>query len=266
MIEFSEIDLITTDSYLQIAKKKPDRVSYIKTDYLRNGNVQFEWRGEIHPSSIRRISIMGHSDHHVEDSDCENFDLIFCVNKNTTNPKVYGLPLGLPNDCNDLPILGVYGDKKMVIDISKEERIKKNLAYINFSKSTFPEERGKILQEFSSEEWVHIGIPDSTSEGRKKYLRDLKESKFCFCPRGNGIDTHRFWESLYMGCYPIAKYYPAHDFCYDLPVLFVDEWDEINQELLDRKWEEFSLRDWNYEKLKISYWEIFINDKMMKIK
>jgi hypothetical protein len=69
-----------------------------------------------------------------------------------------------------------------------------------------------------------------------------------------------------MGCYPIAKYYPAHDFCYDLPVLFVDEWDEINQELLDRKWEEFSLRDWNYEKLKISYWEIFINDKMMKIK
>lgn len=28
--------------------------------------------------------------------------------------------------------------------------------------------------------------------------------RFVFCPRGNGIDTHRFWESLYRGSIPVV--------------------------------------------------------------
>jgi putative cell wall-binding protein len=36
-----------------------------------------------------------------------------------------------------------------------------------------------------------------------QYLRELSTYKFCLCIRGNGIDTHRFWESLYLGVVPV---------------------------------------------------------------
>jgi hypothetical protein len=36
-----------------------------------------------------------------------------------------------------------------------------------------------------------------------EYLRELAEHRFCLCIRGNGVDTHRFWESLYLGVIPV---------------------------------------------------------------
>jgi hypothetical protein len=37
-----------------------------------------------------------------------------------------------------------------------------------------------------------------------QYLEQLAEHRFCLCVRGNGLDTHRFWESLYLKVIPIV--------------------------------------------------------------
>ena len=37
------------------------------------------------------------------------------------------------------------------------------------------------------------------------YYLNLKKSKFCICPEGNGPDCHRLWESLYLDVIPICK-------------------------------------------------------------
>jgi hypothetical protein len=37
----------------------------------------------------------------------------------------------------------------------------------------------------------------------REYLDELSRHYFCLCPRGNGIDTHRFWEALYLGVVPV---------------------------------------------------------------
>jgi hypothetical protein len=36
-----------------------------------------------------------------------------------------------------------------------------------------------------------------------EYTREMGKHYFVLCPRGNGIDTHRFWEALYMGAIPV---------------------------------------------------------------
>ena len=36
------------------------------------------------------------------------------------------------------------------------------------------------------------------------YLKLLKEYEFCICPEGNGVDTHRLWECLYLKVVPIV--------------------------------------------------------------
>ena len=37
-----------------------------------------------------------------------------------------------------------------------------------------------------------------------EYLKDLRASYLCLSPAGDGIDTHRTWESLYLGTVPVV--------------------------------------------------------------
>lgn len=63
----------------------------------------------------------------------------------------------------------------------------------------------------------------------KAYARLVSDHRFIVCPRGNGIDTIRFWETLYRGSIPIvessdwAKYFQSHG----IPMLLVDNFREL---------------------------------------
>ena len=38
-----------------------------------------------------------------------------------------------------------------------------------------------------------------------KLRKLLKNFAYVACPRGNGVDTHRLWEAIYLGRYPIIE-------------------------------------------------------------
>lgn len=77
---------------------------------------------------------------------------------------------------------------------------------------------------------------------------------FVLSPHGNGLDCHRTWEALVLGCIPIVKTSPLDSLYKDLPVLIVSNWNEINEELLKSTIEIFKLTTFNYDKLKLQYW------------
>ena len=60
----------------------------------------------------------------------------------------------------------------------------------------------------------------------KQYANIARKFQFVATPRGNGVDTHRFWETLYRGSVPIVKSGPwSNQLRYlKLPFLEVDEW------------------------------------------
>jgi len=74
--------------------------------------------------------------------------------------------------------------------------------------------------------------------------------KYVVSPHGNGLDCHRTWEALALGCIPIVKSSPLDPMFSDLPVLIVKEWSDITQELLDT----FVPASTNTQKLQSSYW------------
>lgn len=86
----------------------------------------------------------------------------------------------------------------------------------------------------------------------------INQSKYAFVlsPAGGGIDCHRTWEALILGCIPIVKRFNIpHDKVYDdLPVLIVDNWSDITQELLDKTIQKFKNGSFNYDKLTLKYW------------
>jgi hypothetical protein len=99
------------------------------------------------------------------------------------------------------------------------------------------------------------GIESQPKRSLSDYIQALSTFKFAICPEGNGIDTHRFWECLYLKVVPICprniitEYYSKF-----FPVVLLDKWEDLNINALGAFYE---TSNWsNYEKLfDITYWE-----------
>jgi hypothetical protein len=85
-----------------------------------------------------------------------------------------------------------------------------------------------------------------------------RQSQFAFVisPHGNGLDCHRTWEALALGCIPIVKRSPLDPLFRQLPVLIVDEWSHVTPQLLRDTLA--SYRDmsehFNLDRLSLQYW------------
>ena len=132
---------------------------------------------------------------------------------------------------------------------------------MNFKVENYPVERQQVYEMFKDTPWTKTDDCVHTMEGRRNYLQEIRDSKFVICPRGNGIDTHRMWEALYLGSIPIVKKYVAlHEFA-DLPILFIEDWSDINEAFLNQEYERITnIRTWNMDKLKFGYWANLINN------
>ena len=251
--------MLCSDLYLSLQRTG---IVYVKTDFFVHG--QFTWRGKVHaPNLSREVVIVGHSDYGVTDAivarypDVPHWFVInnFCV----TAQNVTTLPLGITNNTDESTQHRVYENMEVMAQIVAEPIGKQaNLAYLNITTGTYPLEREEVVQRFASQPWVTMEEPDPSELGRARFLRQIRRHSFCFCPRGNGLDTHRLWETLYMAAYPIVRYHTAYAHMSDLPILFVDNWADVTEELLRAKAECFATMEWNYPKLYFPYWESVI--------
>ena len=57
----------------------------------------------------------------------------------------------------------------------------------------------------------------------------MRKSLFVPCPAGNGLDTHRIWESLFLGSVPIILQKDAFSALEGWPVLTVKSWQEVSE-------------------------------------
>jgi hypothetical protein len=154
--------------------------------------------------------------------------------------------------------MAILGNHSHIIEVRNMPFDKKYLCYMNFNISTYRQERQGVYDIFKNKDWVFKQSQLITNEGHIDYLKSMRNSKFTLCPRGNGIDTHRLFEALYVGSIPIVKKHVIHKGLEDLPILFIDSWDEVTQEFLETKYEEMIEREWNFEKLKFSWWRNLI--------
>ena len=90
------------------------------------------------------------------------------------------------------------------------------------------------------------------------YCTNMSKHKFVICPPGNGADTHRVWESLYLGCIPIVK--KSRIYPYDLPIIQINDWSEVTQELL-----ESYIYEGDKSQLFLKYWETLIKEDLIKL-
>lgn len=87
---------------------------------------------------------------------------------------------------------------------------------------------------------------------------------FVVSPHGNGLDCHRTWEAMCLGCIPIVKCSPLDPLFAELPVLIVRRWSDVSAELLQSTATSFREKhergEFLYDKLTIKYWMKCIRD------
>lgn len=143
---------------------------------------------------------------------------IYTQNMNIEHEKVFPLPIGLANS------QWTHGNSKIHQQVFEMHVEKTKEIYFNFSKITNRKKRDRCYNDI-----IKKGITWNNFMPYKEYLIELKRHKYAICPDGNGLDTHRFWECLYMNTIPIClknkttTYYKQY-----FPIILLNDWQELD--------------------------------------
>ena len=155
----------------------------------------------------------------------DNVLCISAVNAIAYGDKVIPAPYGVQRRMNQ-------SDDRIEKLIDSMEYVPSNprgLLYVSHNESSNAKRLG-IKSLFYDKDWAEV------NEQRVPYnvfLYNLSGSKFMICPVGNAIDCHRNWEVIYMRRVPVMTRDPYLEELYkDYPVLFVDDFNQVTEELL----------------------------------
>lgn len=178
---------------------------------------------------------------------------LFAQNVSIAHPKVIPIPIGLRSSCLHPEWAAEQYDA--IRSLSTKPHVKAYLVYVNFLTVTNEAIRGPLLAYLKTCDFCFVC---QQRKSVSEYLADIAVSQFVVSPHGSGLDCYRTWEALYLGVYPIVKQSPLDVLYEGLPVVIVNEWTELSQEFLERKYVEFQTKQFNLEKLDFAYWHRLI--------
>ena len=251
-------EIIQTDRYKAICERLG--IPYYKIDFLSRSGI---WRGQhINKPDFSHLQLLvtGHSDYPLDEhrfgQATPYLKRWFSTNVTHADPRLIGIPLGVTNYTDETPLHPIIGNLDPLLACHDRPKKATNLVYMNFSIATFPQERQPLFDLFKDRAFVTMEPVNQSVAGHQRFLQQIYDHPFVLCPRGNGIETHRMWEALYLQSIPIVRRCHAMSFFEDLPILFVDRWEEaLDPQFLKCTYDEFQNRHWNMEKMTISYWE-----------
>jgi hypothetical protein len=173
------------------------------------------------------------------------------------HPKLSVVPIGLNYHCsalwNNVPIVNqeYLLETIRIQSLPFYERINKCYSNFHFSfHNNFGNPRKDAIDQISSSLIYYEPNKISTEDTW------VNQSKYTFVisPHGNGLDCHRTWEALILGCIVIVKKSVLDPLYDDLPVLIVNEWSDITEDLLQKTLHLFKTRTFDYNKLTLQYW------------
>lgn len=240
------------------------QITFIRGEYFKNiSNTDYFDTHDANFSNLKTNKIITHnSDYTTSDAlKLYNNKDIFYNNKNLIwfsqnvdidHPRIKSLPIGLENS-------------QWFKDLQKENKIanigvveKRFLSIAKFNPHTYPD-RKKILKYYQDTNWC---LTEATINGYNfdSYLSELSQSITCISPRGNGIDTHRTWEALYVGTIPIIEDCINIRFYKDLPIIIVDDFLKLTPELIIDEINKLKIKKLNYSLLDFNYWLNYIKE------
>jgi hypothetical protein len=174
----------------------------------------------------------------------------------TTHPKFIPIPLGIVGH-------KAHYDKRESLNEFfirlRTATVKDKLVYMNFEDS-HRADRKMCRQLFAEESFCLVGDRKPFMD----YLSEMARCKFTLSPKGIGIDCYRTWEALLAGSIPVVTSSQLDPLYKELPILVIEDWNQLSEEFLTKKYKEITAKKYNIEKLYIEYWSTRIYQQREK--
>lgn len=202
-------DLIIDQEHQNIDLSKKPRIIFLYTDWLGI------FRKRILPKIDWEFVLITHNSdqsapqHYIDILDEPFLKKWYGMNVDYTHPKLQPIPIGIANE--QWP----HGNEEILRKVMEMDIPKTGFCYSNFSLHTHPS-RYEIYNLLKKCDWITF---ETEKLGFEDYLKKLKSFEYVISPRGNSVDCHRIWESLYVGTTPIVERSLAlNEFCDKLPI------------------------------------------------
>ncbi len=169
---------------------------------------------------------------------------VFARNCFVQHPRVETIPIGLAE--HDLPH-GQWAAMQKALAAPRGDK----LLYVGFALNTNPSRVDAInaVGGFGTldvyERW------DDKPRDYADFLCRMRDHRFVLSPPGNGVDCHRTYEALYLGCTPIClDSIPMRPLAKLFPIMLVNDWREVTRERLEA-WRE---PEWDRGALTAEWW------------
>lgn len=148
----------------------------------------------------------------------KQFKRVFLVNRRSEGTNIRNLPIGLENKKYSSPLRLNY--------FKRAKKLRKaNGLLLCWNDATNPVERTSARNKLKQSKTtlnIELRIPFQV------LAKHTQQSYLVACPVGNGIDTHRIWESLYLGSLPVVLKKDASIFDPNWPIHRVDDWEDLS--------------------------------------
>jgi hypothetical protein len=123
--------------------------------------------------------------------------------------------------------------------------------------------------EYAKQHWQQFSVIVSAKDFHAACPKDvqswyyamLTRCSFTWSPPGAGWDCYRTWEALYFGSIPVIlrSYGPLDEVYEGLPVLMLDSYEDVTEQLLKETLRSFRTTKFDLKKLTWSYWAQLIH-------
>lgn len=175
----------------------------------------------------------------------------------TLHPKFSLIPIGLNYHCdalwNNMPVMDQENMLEKIRINSQHFSKRICLCYSNFHFSFYPQ-FGNARQQVINKINPNLVYYEANKVSKEKTYTNQSKYAFALSPLGHGMDCHRTWEALILGCIVIVQTSPLDSLYKDLPVLIINDWSDITEDLLKATIKAFETKSFIYEKLTLNYW------------
>jgi hypothetical protein len=150
--------------------------------------------------------------------------LWYAQNPAFEHPKLKLLPIGLANSHWE------HGNVNLLMTVANNLPEKRNNVYFNFNVHTNYEKRSACYNALKD----LLPFLDVISVADNVWR--LASYKFCICPEGNGLDSHRIWECYYLRVVPIvieSEFIKVLKKQLNIPMIILNDWSDLDLNKLD---------------------------------
>ncbi|WP_218122749.1 hypothetical protein [Propionivibrio dicarboxylicus] len=184
----------------------------------------------------------------------------YAQNLATTHDKLHPLPIGLdyhtmwerPGFWGITAISPVAQENALINILAQSPEFNRRYmtAYCNWH---FALHRGDRQECFEKSDKTSCFFEPNAIPRHSSWMRQA-ECMFVASPEGAGMDCHRTWEALCLGCIPIVKRNPLAPLFADLPVLIIDDWSLLNRDTMQAYASETYAKKFDFSTLFRTYW------------